>query len=142
MIRKRILIYLFVGCAAAAILRANAAPEQTETAEDVPLVRLVANPERYDGKRVHTFGFVRLEFEGDSVYPYEADDRHRMAMNGLWLDVELEPREAKKVNRMYCLIEGTFDAKNQGHFGMWSGELTMVTRLYKWSDPDHPLRSK
>ena len=134
---KRALIYLFVGCAATAILRGNAAPAQPGPAEDVPMVRLVANPERYDGKRVHTFGFVRLEFEGDAIYPYEADYRHSMAMNGLWFDIDLEPKEAKKVNRMYCLVEGTFDAKDQGHMGMWSGAITKVTRLRVWSDPAH-----
>ena len=137
---KRVPIFLLVVLAAAAILKVHAAPEQLAEVEEVPIVRLVADPERHHGKRVRIIGFIRLEFEGNAVYSYEADYRHSMANNGLWLDVDLGPKEAKKVDRMYGIIEGTFDAKNQGHFGMWSGAITKVTRLERWSDPAHPGR--
>jgi hypothetical protein len=45
-------------------------------AELVSLVRLMATPEKYDGKAVQVVGFLRLEFEGNGLYLHQEDYEH------------------------------------------------------------------
>ena len=53
---------------------------------NVSIVNLIATPEKYDGKLVRIFGFVKLEFEGTGIYLTEADLKNYLGKNGLWLD--------------------------------------------------------
>jgi hypothetical protein len=100
---------------------------------DVSLVRLIANPEDYDGKIVRVIGFVRLEFEGDAIYLHQDDCRHGIPKNGLWIDVTDEVRKKRKdYDQKYVLLEGTFSAKDRGHFGLWSGSIQKITRCQIW----------
>ena len=34
----------------------------------VSLIRLIANPEKYHGKKIQVTGYINLEFEGDAIY--------------------------------------------------------------------------
>jgi hypothetical protein len=40
--------------------------------------------------------------------------------------------ERKELDRKYALIEGIFNAKDHGHFGLWSGSIEKVTRAIVW----------
>jgi hypothetical protein len=55
--------------------------------EDVSLVSLIANPQRYDGKRVRTYGFAVFKFEEQALYLSEADAAHVMTLNATWIDL-------------------------------------------------------
>jgi len=100
---------------------------------DVSLVQLIASPKGYNGKIVRLIGFVRLEFEGDAIYLHQEDYKHSISKNGLWIDVteDMEKRKTA-LDQKYVLIEGTFDAKMTGHFGMWSGSIQKITRCQVW----------
>jgi hypothetical protein len=105
----------------------------------VSLVRLIATPEAFDGKRVRVFGYVRVEHEGTAVYLHREDYKHGLAKNGLWLGMNdsapAGSREAA-VNNRYALIEGRFSAKEHGHLGLWSGSIKEVTRAEPWPPGD------
>lgn len=103
--------------------------------EDVPLVRLVVIPEKYQGKKVWVIGFVNLEFEGNAIYPHKEDFEASLLGNGIWLDVptRLNQQERGARSGHYCLIEGTFDAKSKGHMGLFSGTLKNITRFEVWA---------
>jgi hypothetical protein len=91
---------------------------------------LISHPELYDGRRVRVVGFCRLEFEGDSLYAQSADYFHQVYKHGMWLDLDAEARRADlDLSDRYVVVEATFDAKRQGHMGLWSGMLTAVTRI-------------
>lgn len=96
---------------------------------EVSLVELIANPKDYDGKMVRVIGFVRLEFEGNSIYLHQDDYKHDITKNGLWIDAtdDMRKRQAR-FDQKYVLIEGTFDAKMKGHMGLWSGSIVKITR--------------
>jgi hypothetical protein len=96
--------------------------------ESVSIIRLIANPDAYDGKFVRIIGFVRFEFEGNAIYVHEEDYKQGLRKNGLWLSME----ERKELDRKYALIEGVFNAKDRGHFGLWSGSIGKVTRAMLW----------
>jgi len=104
---------------------------------EVWLVQLIANPKDYHGKVVRVVGFARLEFEGDALYLHQDDDKHNITKNGLWLEVtaDLRKRQAD-YDQKYVLLEGTFNAKETGHLGRWSGSIQKITRIQVWIERD------
>ena len=36
--------------------------------ENISLIRLIATPEKYDGKRIQVIGYLHIEFEGTAIY--------------------------------------------------------------------------
>lgn len=101
----------------------------------VSLIRLIANPDAFDGKRVRVFGYVRVEHEGTAVYLHREDYVRGLSKNGLWLaasdSAPAGSREAAVQNR-YALVEGRFNTKKTGHMGLWSGTIEEITRLEPW----------
>ena len=98
------------------------------------LVELLTRPELYHGKRVRVIGFVNLEFEGTALYLSREDWEQSIFRNGVWLGGSTEvPRDSGRAvpspHRRFAVVEGTFNATNSGHHGMWSGALERVTRI-------------
>ena len=106
-------------------------PKQTsQKTIQVSIIALIANPEKYDGKRVQVIGVGYLEFESNAVY-ISRDDAEYVNKNGLWVDpseLTIPYEDAQKYNGKYVLIEGTFDKNNLGHLNLWSGAIVNVTR--------------
>ena len=95
------------------------------------IVQLLANPERYDGLRVRTFGYIHLEFEGNAIYLHQEDERKGLYANGLWVSLAtgISPHDCTD---SYVLVEGTFSVGDRGHMGLWSGAVSDITRCLKW----------
>lgn len=93
----------------------------------VSMLQLIARPGDFDGEYVRVHGFYRREFEGTSIYLHREDYEQALSKNGLWVTRD-EPEHDLK----YVLIEGRFNAKRQGHMGLWSGEIDEVTRMIAW----------
>jgi len=110
---------------------------KSEEPADVPLIRLIAVPEKYNGVLVRTIGFVRLEFEGKVMYPHRDDYEYSLVGNGVWININEKDlkQEASTYVMKYCLIVGTFDARDRGHMGLCSGSLNNIKRFEVWSDP-------
>ena len=109
---------------------------RAEQATGVSMIALIANPDRYDGKLVRIIGFLRIEFEGNAVYLHRSDYEHAISKNGLWTEIDMA---RKDLDKKYVLIEGTFEADNHGHMGMFSGAITNIRRAQLWSDPEKPV---
>lgn len=104
-----------------------------QDAVDVSLIQLIATPEKYHGKRVRVKGFLRLEFEGNAIYLHREDYEYRVYKNSLWLDATKEMyRDHKKIDLHYVLIEGVFNARSQGHMGLFSGAVKKINRCMLW----------
>jgi hypothetical protein len=88
---------------------------------NVSLVALIANPERFDGQLVRVSGFVRLEFEGTSLFLSEEDDRFNHTKNGVWL--KLPESFYTDCDGKHCDVVGHFSARNMGHAGLFSGGI-------------------
>lgn len=121
---------------AAATISAVDSFEQTvdPRAESVSLIGLIADPEKYDRKRVQIIAFLRLEFEGDALYLHRDDLENGITKNGIWLDrpKDLSQKQAEAVDQRYVICEGIFNARVHGHMGLFSGSLTHVNRLEPW----------
>ncbi len=103
-----------------------------EGLEQVPLIRLIANPRVYDGRRVRLIGFMHLEFEGDALYldreAFEAANDYS-SVRIAWSMGDAQ-RVAKRLNDRYVLIEATFNAGDEDDgFAL---RLQDLTRLEYW----------
>jgi hypothetical protein len=108
-------------------------PIQAQEPTDVTLVRLMANPEKFDGKLIRVIGFLRLEFEGNVLYLHREDYENAILGNGIWVDVTPVITEQRAtLNMNYVLLEGMFIAGERGHMGMWSGSIKKVRRAQLW----------
>jgi len=109
------------------------APIQAQEPTDVTLVRLIANPEKFDGKLIRVIGFLRLEFEGNVLYLHREDYENAILGNGIWVDVTpLMTKQRGTLNMNYVLLEGVFSAGDRGHMGMWSGTIKEIRRAELW----------
>lgn len=93
----------------------------------ISLVTLVAMPERYHGKPVVVSGFMYLQREHNALYIGKSDFQHGALKNAVYLQITNDLFEhVYRLNGCYVVVSGTFDGKNTGHLGLFSGELTMT----------------
>ena len=105
---------------------------------DVSLIQLIANPDRFEGKKVRVVGYIHREFESNGIYLHKDDYELSIYRNGLWLNGSCASN-LKEYNDHYVLMEARFTGKDQGHMGLWSGALSEVTRCVPWVN--EPRRS-
>ncbi len=110
--------------------------------EQVSLLQVLSQPEKYHGKEIGIIGYLHLEFEGNGLYLHKEDFIHAIHMNSIWVDVT-EKIEARvwRLNDKYVAICGVFDANDTGHMGLFAGTLKNITKCIVWSDPRMPRRS-
>ena len=114
-------------------------PGPDDTTQDVSVIQLIAQPEKFDGKRVRFIGFLRLEFEGNVIFLHREDFNRGISRNGLWVNVpsDMTKHQQDEVNMHYVICVGVFRAGMHGHMGMFSGEIDEVRRLQLWPWSDH-----
>lgn len=98
------------------------------------LIHLLVDPGRFDGLRISVVGYCRLEMEGTAIYLHKDDHTYHLG-NAIWLEIDQDAITPELLKIGHCLVEGTFNAKNRGHFGMFGGALERITRYEKW--PPH-----
>jgi hypothetical protein len=118
------------------------APAGSASATQVSLVRLIARPEPYHGKRVRVSGFLHQKFEDSALYLSKADADHLITANAIWVrydpKVQLEPEEGSAKDLDYfdgrpVMLEGIFNMNQHGHRGAFSGVLERVVRVLEES---------
>lgn len=93
----------------------------------VSIVRLLADPGTFNGKRVLLVGFLHLEFEGNAIYLHRDDWIHGITQNALWVSFA-SGVSSKSCQNKYVSIEGTFSAAERGHMGLFSGTVKDIDR--------------
>lgn len=100
--------------------------------DNTPLIRLIANPEEYNGKMIQVAGYLHLEFEGNALYLHENDFKHNIYENSFWVNFSDKLREGKNImdyNNKYVYIIGTFNMNFKGHLDMFGGSIDNIVRL-------------
>jgi hypothetical protein len=96
----------------------------------VSIISLIANPERFDNRRVCIDGYLHVEFEGNVIYNNESDLKYGIEKNGLSLNIDrraMNSIDAKGFQNHYVSIKGIFKKENLGHESVNSGGLDSVT---------------
>jgi|GEM_PF-6648636 len=88
---------------------------------------LISHAADFDGKRVSVVGFYHREFEGSEVRSAEKSD----SSENLWCDTisAFAPNGTSFCQDCWVRLDGVFLRGPGGHFGLWPGELTRVTRV-------------
>lgn len=92
--------------------------------ESVSMIRLLANPDHYDGRKVSTEGFVTLGFEDYGLHLDETSYRAGLWSNALRINRPgwLLPADARRLHRRYASVAGTFVAPKKAI--LYSGTMT------------------
>jgi hypothetical protein len=115
--------------------------ESVETT--VPLVQLIANPDRWHGKEVKVIGFARFEYEGDALYLSESDYRLGRSDSAIALYVPYfeygkqvdSSIQTQDHDRKYVVAQGMFHAHRDRSVRMvaaHTGALGPLCMLASW----------
>ncbi len=111
------------------------------------MLRLLMNPENFDGKRVTVAGFLFLSRTkhdlAETVLFLHQDDAENQLPNGVEIDATREMwRDEGKLNRKYVILTGTFHlvpTPIAPAFGGGSPVIRDIGHCVLWSDPKHPI---
>ena len=112
----------------------NTPNSANQYAEDVTMIQLIANPEKYDGKLVRVIGVGNLEFEGNCLSLSKEDLKYGVG-NSIWIELSAKAityEEAKNYNGKYVIVEGIFDQDDCGHMDMFRGAIKSISRYELW----------
>lgn len=125
---RRVLLLLLLVLTQIGAAPAPAVPP-IEQPLSVPLVAVLANPERFDGKLVTVEGFLNLEFEGDAIYLGRSDFEEGLVANSVWVNGPDEPAARRNLTGRHVILTGRFEAGPGGHMGMFSGTFEDVSAI-------------
>jgi len=88
-----------------------------EISYNVSIIRLIACPEKYDGKRVTVRGFLRLGFEDIALYMHREDYERSLLANSIYVSLtEKQIEKFRKYDRQYVVITGVFTRCDETQF--------------------------
>lgn len=106
-----------------------------ERPEFVSIVSILANPEKYDGKKILVSGVLSVKDENRALYLGVDDYDHLIVKNSIWLDGIRDSDSAlDSLTRHYVLVEGLFNAGKKGHLSLFSGEISAISGIYPWGN--------
>jgi opacity protein-like surface antigen len=97
------------------------------------LIRVLAHPEKYDGKRIQLIGYYHSEFEESALYLTKDDATHLNTQNGVWIGGTAVNADTNRVNRVkegFVRVIGTLSYESKhgaGHMGLWPAEVKDIT---------------
>lgn len=98
----------------------------------VPYVRLLIDPDKYDGHIVRVTGIVSAKYESFALYPNQESYFYHINENGFWL--VMSNRESTQIkltpfDGRWVTLVGRVDAKQKGAFGLFAGliEVQSIT---------------
>ena len=152
----KVFVFLGTGVLLVAVLRGELVQGHRGTAEStvekkqqvtrypnvesvVSIVELLADPDKYDGKRVLIEGFFRNAFEDTAIYLNRESAEYGIAANAIWVDTDESVARTSKhtkshyerLNGKYVAIEARYNKSELGHGGSYQGELENITRVWE-----------
>lgn len=114
----------------------NKVADQKKDYGIVPLIRVIANPGDFEGKKISVTGFVCDHFECCAMYPTQEYADLGLSESAIWLD--LDPKTLQVVDidgrhhnyssldRKYVTLSGVFTSRAHGFMGLFYGSLKNV----------------
>jgi hypothetical protein len=130
MMKKVLLVSFAVLLIATAVGARELKPRE---ALGVSLIRIIADPAQYDGKRVRIKGFLRLEFEGNAIYLHREDYENGLTSNAVSIVAPRSFKDLEKYDRKYVLLEGTFERCDETQYlCLFNGYIRGIDRAEPW----------
>lgn len=110
---------------------ASTDPSDSDTAEWVSMIQLIATPERYEGKVVILTGHLRFGFEESVLYFHNEDAEVMNTQNALWLPLGDENHTGKysDLDKETVCVKGRFKSGRQGHAGGFSRGIDEIESI-------------
>ena len=83
-------MYIFVSCEQNSVSHDNEFDAKDYT--EVSMIDLIANPEKYDGKKVQVKGVAEIMFEDTALY-FSEESHFYLTEDWLWLNISSVPNE-------------------------------------------------
>jgi hypothetical protein len=108
----------------------------------VSIVRLLSNPDKYDGKRVAVLGFLTIGQENNYLY-LGKNDYDNLLPNSIWVDVSDEMvKKRSELSMKYVRMVGIFHQGHPWRSSIYVGGIGEISDCSVVSDPDHPFSEK
>ena len=144
-------MYIFVSCEQNSVSYDNEFDAKDYT--EVSMIDLIANPEKYDGKKVQVKGVGEIMFEDTTLY-FSEESHFYLTADQLWLNISNDPNEEDlwwiingekihwedaidKYSGKYIEVYGTFDMNDHGHMSASRYGAIDVDKLFDRSDYTH-----
>ena len=117
----------------------SAASEPRNT-QEISMIQLIANPDKFDGKSISVTGFFAPNWEGDSLYHDDNAYSNSVVSDSIWLDRTEHAPEFKKeeLELKYVKIMGTFHLGDRGRLRGRVGGISDIKMCVLVSDPSKP----
>jgi len=130
-LRTTVMFMLLFGCATA--LSPQGQPTQDDRLHfPVSLIRVIANPNGFDGQPIKVIGFLAPGGELDmsvGLFVSEADGRNHIVPNSIDLDVD--ERKVKNLMEGYVTLTGTYHAPDPRAIGD-NGHIDQIHDMNSW----------
>ncbi|MDT8391581.1 MAG: hypothetical protein RRC34_13850 [Lentisphaeria bacterium] len=120
---------------------ARKSPEESE----VPLVRLLACPEKYENRFVSVCGYLHLEVETDAIYLSKEHYESEIGQNALYLwDDKINEKNFGQYNNQYVWIMGRFRSQYKGRpLALFPGmiyDVRSITPVFAHIEDEEPKK--
>jgi hypothetical protein len=134
LMRNSLMIVLLIFCSIKTIAQNDTIAEPKQIKErpktvEVSIITLIANPEKFYGKRVTITGYMSSEFEGTAIYLSREDYDNQIYKNSIFLLIG-KGDNYQYYHKEYVTLDGIFIEGN-GHMGLFSGMLKDVSYIRK-----------
>jgi len=105
----------------------------------VSIVKLLANPDFYHGKKVHIRGYLHYKFENSAIYFTKEHADRLMGYDAIWVRYKPGLSDSLKINlktfdEKYVSIMGIFNKDEFGHMGSYAGVIENVSAIRELVD--------
>jgi hypothetical protein len=102
-------------------------PKEARFPEEVSLIRLIANPDNFDGRYVRVLGYLHMEFERNAIFIRKEDCDQWLETNSIRIGIAKSEvtKQMRKLSDRYVLLEGRFYNER----GASKGTIWRVTRV-------------
>lgn len=109
----------------------------SKVAAPISLIRVLANPQEFDGKRIAVVGFLGLHKDGNILYLHREDEEMGLYKNGLAVefDYPLTSEDIARMNMHYVYLGGVYDTHYQGPGLGSSGTIKNAVNVVLWPTP-------
>lgn len=104
--------------------------QRASPVNDVPMISVLNDPQKFNAVRLRLRGICRIEFEGNALYLSRQSFNDRHAEQAIWLNLgwPVKP-DVQRLDGQEVIIEGTFDGAGKGHWGAFAGSLKDIQAL-------------
>ncbi|MBK7103801.1 MAG: hypothetical protein IPH62_00755 [Ignavibacteriae bacterium] len=162
MLKFLIKIFLFVillshFCFSQNLLDSNLVVVENLKFNQISILQLLSNPEKYHNQIVTVSGFLHNKLEDSALYFSKDHADFGIIENSIWLeysdsltvhysnqgDLTLDSQsDIKRLDCRYVELRGRFNKNELGHFDVFPGtieNITEISELLKWYDGDTEL---